>query len=426
MSNNNNTQISQDQSYSTTDSSLNPPKNTKPSQKVEVTNHKTSSQSDNKIKSILLIIPRGLLKILKLIIKSFAFAFGGLFGFFALITFLLIVSGVFAGPQPTQDYAIPNQELDFSYFSGSQDSDNQIARLELSGPVVDPGQGGGNIFMGGSFIDGLEVKNRLFELADEDKVKGVFIDLTTPGGSPASSVLINEGIDYYKNKTGKPVYTYVQTMSTSAGSYLSANSSKIFASEMAIVGNIGAAFGTILRAENVKETLRLNPQFAGVTADKITVESIFEGKYKRYKDPLNPTKEEVENFVSPIAKDLYQKFVDVMVEGRGIDRDTLINEVGARPVIAKTEGLKYKFVDQISTREQAIEALASEVGIKDDFIVLNVEKPATNPLESIIGFSLLESLNTSQKPDPRESLCTEGKALFYYGSLQDLCSFKKQ
>lgn len=342
--------------------------------------------------------------------KSFAFTIGIFVAIFAFFTVITVISIPFQSSE--NEGTQLNQTL--TYHSGNKESNNIIARIELYGDVVDPYQGATtpSFFAEQAAIDGMVIKKQLHELAKEDTIKGVVLDLSTYGGSPISAQLIVEGVEYYKSTTNKPVYTFVADSSFSAGAYLSSNSSKIFASDIAGVGSIGVVGPQIIRASELNT-------IAGIEARNIDLETISEGKNKAPKNPLNPTEEELEP-TRAMMIDLYNEFVAVMVQNRGIDESVLRNEMGANMYMAGTNGLKFKLVDEIATREEVFERMAQETGIADNFVVNTYQY---NPNS---GFNLFNALFSSQQKnpsiDPRQSLCRKNRVLFYHGDIQnDLC-----
>lgn len=335
----------------------------------------------------------------------------------ALILSSIILSGIvasFMGFSEEPEFALENQEV--SYFYGKEDSKNIIARLELYGDVIDPYQ---EMTMPAFFgdmdvIDGMVISKQLKELSQEKDIKAVVLDLSTYGGSPAGAALILEAVENYKKETNNPVYTFVADASFSAGAYLSANSDKIFATEIAGVGSVGVNGGEIIRANNLKS-------LGFIEADNIQLEGIFEGKNKDFKNPLNPTEEELSH-IRNFMKDSYDELVKAMVEGRGIDESALRNEMGAQIFMAGTGGLKYGLVDEIATRTETFEKIATELEIQDDFVVNTYKSFSEDSFDLFGGLFPPLFKRETRVVDPRASLCRENRILFYYGNIErDLC-----
>jgi protease IV len=346
--------------------------------------------------------------------------------FVVLITTLTLIANLVSSFSTTSntDKWPDSSQLNFSYYSGNKNSNNKIAKLDLFGDVIDPYYGGGGIpfISSGGGIDGKVVKSQLMKLADDQSVKGVFIDLTTLGGSPVSAELIVQGIDYYKNKTQKPVYVYIDSFATSAGAWLSSNASYIIASPFAMVANVGVVGPTIWKYKDVTSISNPFSSYPYVeTKGGVEGKPIYFGKYKTFSNPLNPSDDEINGIWANYGKELYDQFVNTMVKNRGIDEKVLREEVGAEGITAK-EAIQYKLVDKLGNREEAINTLIEKLNLKDDYVVLDTDYSAgSDPIGSVL--KMFTGIYSREKQvDPRASLCQPNRFLAYYGDVQKLCA----
>jgi protease-4 len=373
----------------------------------------------SKAKQILLKIlsffKRSILVILRFFGKSFAITFGVLSG---IVFFVLIISILTLPFQPKENEEKTQINQNISYFYGQEESKNIIARLELFGDVIDPYQEERMpaFFGQPNIIDGMVISSQLAELAKQDNVKGIILDLSTYGGSPAGAQLILDAVKNYQKKTNKPVWTFVADSSYSAGAYLSASSNKIFATKTAGVGSIGVVGPTLIKTEGMTGIM-------GLEARNIQIETLSEGRNKAPKNPFNQTEEELVA-ERRMMKNMYDEFVKVMVENRKIDEEVLRNKMGAEIFIAGKEGLEYDLVDEIATRNQVFEKMATELKIQDNFVVNTYTAIPKNDFGLFSGFEFLPSVlkKDSQTTNPRASLCRENRILFYHGNVnKDLC-----
>jgi protease IV len=363
---------------------------------------------------------KGIIYYLNLAFKTMVITLS-IFGSFlvAMIIFLIIgaILGAIFKPSTPDSIDIVDNKLKF--YSGKASSKNKIARLNLSGTVVDPYQEDMNPF---SFvtktINGYKVKEQLIALSKSTNIKGVLLDVNTYGGSPDSAKLILEGVEIYKNKTNNPVVSYIDSAATSAGAMLTSNSTKIYASPSAIIANVGVAGGIRLKFNN---PITLNQTGLGVeTKDGVEAKQIFAGKFKRDVNPLNPTEEEIAQvgLSQNLTNQYYDQFVDIMVKNRGIDANYLKNDLGARAIFAR-DGVATKFVDALTTREEAIELMTKEAKM-DDYAIYNVEEKSSG-LAALLDSRLIEMVNTTKPKETKFNFCYNDKPIMHLEPKSELC-----
>jgi protease IV len=333
------------------------------------------------------------------------------FTFFIIATTILLsVIGLIFQPS-SKDITV--EDLKLKHAQGSS-RNNKLVVMKLNGTVVDPYQESPAGLFQGPSINGYDVKKNIMTLSDKGNTKALLLDLNTYGGSPDSARLINEGIQYYKDKTKNPVIVYVDSAATSAGAMLSSNASKIYANPNALVANVGVAGGVSFKYKN---PIGLKLGETGIdTKDGIEAKQLFAGKYKRDTDPFNPTPEEVDNVSlgQNLINQVYNEFVAQMVRDRGIDEATLRNTVGARAILAK-EAKQYKFVDDTMTREQAITKTAEVAGIQSDYSLYELE-------ENMSGLASLLKLNIlNPKPTLKYNFCNNSAPLAHLETREKLC-----
>ncbi len=327
--------------------------------------------------------------------------------FFVVLTSILFgIIGLLMG-SPSKDVTIEDIKLKFE--SGNSKT-NKVVVMKLNGTVVDPYQESPISFFSGPIINGYKVKKNILTLADKGNTKALLLDLNTYGGSPDSARLINEGIEYYKSKTKNPVIVYIDSAATSAGAMLSSNATKIYANPSALVANVGVAGGIVF---NYKNPTGLKTANEGVdTKDGIEARQLYAGKYKRQATPFQATQEEIDSVSlgQNLINQVYNDFVSQMVKDRGIDENILRNEVGAKALLAK-DAIKYKFVDELFTREQALTKSIEVAGVQSDYGIYSLEENLTG-LEALIKMSPISiqpqlKLNFCDSPAPISHLETK-------------------
>ncbi len=199
------------------------------------------------------------------------------------------------------------------------------------------------------------IAKRIRALAEKKEIKGLLLDINSPGGTVASVQDIYDSILYFKSK-GKPVVSLFRDVAASGGFYVAMASDKIIAQPGTITGSIGV----IMQGANVEGLM-----------EKIGVKMIpiKSGKHKDIGSAFRPMTEEETALLQEMIDDTYQQFFNVVKSSRKAISETDLRVyadgrvfTGAR---AKTLGL----IDDLGGEEKAKEYLAQMTGIKDPKLI---------------------------------------------------------
>ena len=140
----------------------------------------------------------------------------------------------------------------------------------------------------------------------QENVKGIILDLNSPGGSPVQSDLIYNEIKILQkeDKQQRKIYAVVSDICASGCYYLAAAADKIYANEISTVGSLGVlynGFGFVDLIQKIGVDRRLQ------TA----------GKYKAILDPFMQETEDSKRIIKNILDDVHQTFIARVKEGRG-------------------------------------------------------------------------------------------------------------
>ena len=114
-------------------------------------------------------------------------------------------------------------------------------------------------------IDSEKLSETIYELMNDDGVKGMVLRVNSPGGSAFGSEQIWKAIQDFK-AAGKPVAVSMGDLAASGGYYISCGADRIFAERTTITGSIGI-FGVIPSAHDLLEN-KLGVHFATVKTNE--------------------------------------------------------------------------------------------------------------------------------------------------------------
>ena len=200
----------------------------------------------------------------------------------------------------------------------------------------------GVINVNGFIADSRKVSDWAYTLRNDDSIKGVVVRINSPGGGVAASQEM-----YYAIKRlakVKPVVVSMGTVAASGGYYIAAAGHKIIANPATLTGSIG-----------VKMEL---PNFKGLM-QKIGVSylSLTSGKLKAAGSPFQTMTKEERDYLQAIIMDMYNQFIDVIVEGRQMEREKILPYADGRAMTGQ-QAFKLGFVDMLGDRETAYMELA--------------------------------------------------------------------
>lgn len=248
-------------------------------------------------------------------------------------------------------------------------------------------------------------------LFHSDRVKGVLLVMSTPGGTVDDCWGIYNALKEFKAKYNIPIFAFVEGLNASAGYYISMACDKIYANPTSIIGSIGVLYGPFFNFSIGMDKLGIGSQtFTG-------------GKGKDSLNPFRPWKEEEFSSIQEIVHVLYDQFVDVVTSNRPqIDREKLLESYGAKVFVAKEAQAIGMIDDANSTYNKTLTALATAAGIAEEtrYQVLALHNPHSIFLDLARGQSPLFTGKVEHSlvlPSSEIPASIAGKWLYYYHPL---------
>jgi protease IV len=201
-----------------------------------------------------------------------------------------------------------------------------------------------------------ETKARLQRARRDPEVRAVVLRISSPGGEVTACDVIHHEILKFKKDTGIPVVASIGDRGASGGYYVAMGADVVFANPTAIVGSIGV----ILQHFDISELLTK----IGVHTDPIK-----SAEKKDLNSPLRKMTESERGVLQKVVDDLYQRFVEVVVEGRpDLKKEDVLSLADGR-VVSGTEAAALRLVDRAGYLTDAIREAQERGGIESPTIV---------------------------------------------------------
>jgi protease-4 len=196
---------------------------------------------------------------------------------------------------------------------------------------------------------------------NDDTIKGIILRIDSPGGGVYESAELSDKILEVKAIRDLPIYVTMESMAASGGYYIAASADQIYATEETITGSIGV----IMPGMN----------FAGLM-DRLGVEdmTIKSGDMKDVGSSTREASQEDLQVLQGLVDSMYERFVDVVAQGRGMERDEVYKVADGR-IYDGAQALEVGLIDKIGYYEEALADFESAYDLENAQIITydNVE-----------------------------------------------------
>ncbi len=260
-----------------------------------------------------------------------------IFSIVAMLIIAFIVIGRFLG------------ESSLMGLSSSSDSGGYIARISIDGIIM----------------ENPERNKRLASLAKDDKVKAVIVHINSTGGSTTGSEMIYNA--FRKIGEEKPIVSVLGSVAASGGYMAAIGTDQIFSYNSTITGSIGVMM-------QVPEVTELAEKIG------ITFNSFKSSPLKASPNPVEKVTDEVREVVMESVFDIYDFFIGLVAERRGMKLDE-VKRIADGRVYTGRQALKINLVDAIGSEEDAVKWLQQNRGIDDSLEVKKYHIKPRSPLD---------------------------------------------
>jgi len=276
--------------------------------------------------------------------QFFKFMFASMLGTFLTILILsFIIAGIIAGivaSASSEELVIEN---------------NTLLHMKLNTKIMDrspklPFFSGFN--MPEKPIGLNDILNNLKKAGKDDKIKGIYLDLSEIPAGISTIYEIREGLLDFK-KSGKFIWAYSEGY-TQKSYYLATAADKIF---------LNPEGGILLKGLNTEMTF-LKGMFEKLD---IKMQVIRHGKFKAATEPLFLDKMSAENReqITKLISDIWDSMLSGISESRGISRQELNMLADSLKIETTKDALQYKLVDQLVYKDELIKALKKKISLEE-------------------------------------------------------------
>ncbi|RKL66731.1 signal peptide peptidase SppA [Salipaludibacillus neizhouensis] len=255
------------------------------------------------------------------------------------------------------------------------DGTGKIAVIHLSG-VIQSEPSGGLLAAG---YDHQLLLEQFDHAAEDSDVHGIILRVNTPGGGVVESDEIHDKVLEVQEEFGKPVYVSMAGTAASGGYYVAAPAEKIMANAQTLTGSLGVIMQSINYGELAEEW--------GVKTEVI--------KSGEFKDIMSSTRDMTDaerDILQALVDEAYEQFVDVIENGRDLDRDEVYELADGR-VYTGSQALDLGLIDGVGHLDDTIEELIADIG-RGQLSVVEYEADLGFP--SFLGVAIQEMISNQQ------------------------------
>ena len=279
------------------------------------------------------------------------------FGFLLVVSvglnlLLLVVSAFGSATASLTSTSWDDDAWELVRIGGDDSSDGRLLRIPIEGAIAEAGSpiigaAGGSV---SRVMSALEFAGR------DERVKGVLLEINSPGGGVTDSDLIWQAVRDFKREHTKPVVALFGDIAASGGYYVAVACDHIIARPTTITGSIGVIMSNLEFSEGAAKL--------GVKQQVIISERT---PHKDMMSQFRAMTEDERVILTSIVDEMYDRFVDVVAQGRTqLTRADVVRLADGRIYSAK-QALDAGLIDAIGTEDDAWAEL-SRLG--------NVDKPA--------------------------------------------------
>src|SRR5213083_292777 len=183
-----------------------------------------------------------------------------------------------------------------------------------------------------------DLRMALQQARDDDRVKGVVLEVDSPGGEVTASDMIYNAV--VRTRAKKPVVVYMDSLAASGGYYVACGGKFLMANETTITGSIGV----------IIQTLNYEQLFNKLGLASVVFKS---GKFKDILNGARPITPEERELVQSFVMQTYDKFLGIVAKERNLPAELLRNTIADGRILSGKEALQNKLIDGLGELDDA-------------------------------------------------------------------------
>lgn len=235
---------------------------------------------------------------------------------------------------------------------------DKIALIPIKGPISGESQ---LILSLGAQTSPRLIREHLEESERDDDVKGLIVEIDSPGGTPYPSRELAKAV---KNLE-KPTVAWIRENGLSGAYWIASSCDKIVADELSNVGGIGVA--------------AVRPDFSELLEKLgIKLDSSATGEHKELGLPFGKAGKEDKELIEKRLEAVSEIFTEEVAENRGLEEKEIKKISEGAPYLGK-EAKEMGLIDRLGSREEAIQVCKELSRAVDAEIVDYEEKVRKEP-----------------------------------------------
>ena len=201
----------------------------------------------------------------------------------------------------------------------------------------------------------------LQQAKDDESVAAVVLEVNSPGGGVTASDEMHQSILDFKRSSGKPVIVSMGDTAASGGYYISTAADKIVANETTLTGSLGVFIPLLNFSEAAQKY-------------GVAQEYIKSGKFKTMGSSWKDLTPEERKIFQSIVNEEYDRFVQVIVEGRGLPEER-VREIADGRIYSGEQAKELGLVDSFGSLDEAAEISRNLANVEEATVVRYVQSP---------------------------------------------------
>ncbi len=184
---------------------------------------------------------------------------------------------------------------------------------------------------------------------DDPSVRAFVLEIRSHGGGVGASQSIHAELQRLRVEDDRPLIAWIGDIGASGGYYVALPADSIFA----LPGSITGSIGVIMQFPNAEELFR-----------KVGVELqvVKSGRLKDMGSPVRELSEEERQVLQGLVDDVWNQFVDAVVEGRDMGRAEVVELADGR-VFSGERAWEQGLVDRLGTLQDALDTAGRMSGL---------------------------------------------------------------